>query len=200
MRSQRGFTLIEVLLVVVIVLALAGIGFPRMQGSYYKARLSGAGREVIGMLRTAQSSAVLMETPVRVVFSPDEDSYWLEELDEQGRPIGPRKSRPRTRRRDRDVPRMQLSEGATRVRSLPRDVFFTAVYASAELTGDDLPCVVYYPDGSATPTTVVVQDKRENALNVEIYRTTGMVKLEPGLPEKEKEKRTLFIGRGGKRA
>ena len=43
-----------------------------------------------------------------------------------------------------------------------------------------------------------MQDDRDHALNVEVYRTTGMVKVESGLPEKEPEQHTLFIGKGGK--
>ena len=104
MRTRRGFTLIEILFVIVIILVLAAIGFPRMKGSYFKARLSGAAREVVGLLRTAQSSAVLREQPTRVVFNPEEDTYLLQVLNEQGKPLEEKKRRERFRRRDKEQP------------------------------------------------------------------------------------------------
>ncbi|MCL5269702.1 MAG: hypothetical protein M1457_03925, partial [bacterium] len=88
----------------------------------------------------------------------------------------------------------------TEVRQLPRNVHFAAIYAAAPLTDDTrLPRVIYYPDGSATATTIAIQDTGRRSISVEVYRTTGMARVEKGLPPEEPRLQTIYYGPGDRK-
>lgn len=65
-RSDAGFTLIEMLVVLAIAALVAGIGFPRMQGQIAAQEWRTAVASVTAQLRTARARAVLSGRPVTV--------------------------------------------------------------------------------------------------------------------------------------
>ncbi len=68
----RGFTLIEVLTVVVIIGILAAIGTPRAVKTLDRLAVGRAMNETIAFYRTARLAAVLNGRRVRIEFSPDD--------------------------------------------------------------------------------------------------------------------------------
>ncbi len=191
-QRRRGFTFIEIMMVMVIVMLLLAISLPRLQGSWQKARLKRAGRDIAGMLRYARNAAVLRELPCEVRFDPEESLYQFVMLDEFQQPI--EQKRRRRRRRPEDKIDFSVGGDVAGVRRLD-DVYISAIYTAAPLTEDtERPRIIYYADGSATPATIVLQDSKDRAINVEVYRTTGMARVELGVPEKEPKARTLYYG------
>ena len=92
---QRGFTLFEILVVVIILGIIATMGLPTLHSSLADARLSGAATEIIAALEFGQTTAMSTGGQVRVTldasnnsilvekFKPDEDLLGVEtELDE----------------------------------------------------------------------------------------------------------------------
>jgi prepilin-type N-terminal cleavage/methylation domain-containing protein len=65
---DQGFTLIELVMVIVIVGILAGLAIPRFQ-SFYAIKLSGAARKVVSDLRFAQQLAISQHADSRIEFS-----------------------------------------------------------------------------------------------------------------------------------
>jgi hypothetical protein len=150
---------------------------------------------VTSTLRLARDSAVLREQPVEVRFSPDTDQYQLALIDSRGERIELRERRRRTRGQDERI-RFPGRE-ALAVRRLPGGgaVFFPVVYTAAPLTEDsELPRVIFYPDGSATPATIALQDERNHTLSVEIYRASGVARVQEGLPPVKEKVKTLYYG------
>lgn len=82
-KSARGFTLIELVMVIVIVGILAVIAIPRFE-SFYAAKLDGAVKKVVSDIRYTQQLAVVRHTDSRIVFDLDNDSYVVEEEVPQG--------------------------------------------------------------------------------------------------------------------
>jgi type II secretion system protein H len=66
-RSQRGFTLIEILMVVAIFVLIAGIAAPMFVGSYAGAKLRTGVRAVVMTARYARNMAVVRQRPVAVI-------------------------------------------------------------------------------------------------------------------------------------
>jgi prepilin-type N-terminal cleavage/methylation domain-containing protein len=198
-RSRRhpraGFTFIEIMFVVVILTTLAALSFPRMKGTFFKARVNKAARDVVGTLRMARNTAVVREKPCEVRLDAENDLYMLVLLDEFFQEIEQPRKRTYRKKKSTHAVNMEI----LRPRRLPKDVHFDTIYSSTDLTEDDLSRIIYYPDGSATPTTISIRDESNLGLSVEVYRTTGMAHIEPGIKDVESEKKKGNKRRGKNR-
>ena len=197
-RRLSGFTFVELTLVMIIVVMVAGLTLPRLSGTLARSRLTAAARDVAAMLRLARDVAVLSERACEVRFAPNGDYYQLVVFDKDGKKIRLDDRRTFSSLADADdaVPRL-VSADMLQPKNLPPRVHFQAVYAAADLSEDDrLPRVIFYPDGSTSPTTIALQNDDKDALRVEVYRSTGMTRVEEGLPPAEQETRKKHYGPG----
>ncbi len=81
---QRGFTLIEIIVVVAIVAILAAIAFPNIAGYIKNYRIKGAAQLVAGELNAARSKAIMSNTNNGVSFvvlDRDHFRFVLEDID-----------------------------------------------------------------------------------------------------------------------
>lgn len=95
-RRDRGFTLLEMLVVVAIVLTMAAVGLPSI-GTYIRNyKIKGAAQEVAGEVTSARSKAIMTNTNAGVsFFAVDADSYrWIQEDLAAGEQLGPLKELP----------------------------------------------------------------------------------------------------------
>ena len=74
MKQERGFTAIELILVIVILGILAAIAYPRFQG-LPGIRVSAAAQEIAGVIRYAQSQAISTAYNYKVYFYASTNSY-----------------------------------------------------------------------------------------------------------------------------
>jgi prepilin-type N-terminal cleavage/methylation domain-containing protein len=74
MKQERGFTAIELILVIVILGILAAIAYPRFQG-LPGIRVSAAAQEIAGVIRFAQSQAISTAYNYKVYFYASTNSY-----------------------------------------------------------------------------------------------------------------------------
>ena len=82
----RGFTLIELSIVIFIILIMTSAAVPWMKTFAASTRLRSASRAIRGLMHFAQSSAVTQRTEYVVLFNATENEYWLsllELLDEE---------------------------------------------------------------------------------------------------------------------
>lgn len=75
----QGFSIIEVLLVVIILSVVAGLAIPNFSRSYHQFHLKNAADELAYVMRYAQSRAVTKNRQVRLEFDPEFSSYWITE-------------------------------------------------------------------------------------------------------------------------
>ena len=74
-HRHRGFTLIELIVVMSIIGLLSALAYPRMTGSYYALKINGAARKLQSDIRYAQQAALNSHLKVDVVLDTANDRY-----------------------------------------------------------------------------------------------------------------------------
>ncbi len=77
MRSQKGFTMIELLVVTILVSALVYIAVPRLRSST-DFNIKSASRSLTGTIKYLYNEAAFKKEMYRLVFDVDRDEYWVE--------------------------------------------------------------------------------------------------------------------------
>ena len=75
--SETGFTLIEVMLVLTLIVILSSVAMPSLRGFAGSTRLKSSGSAIRDMLHFARDMAVTEGTAYLVVFDLDQNRYWL---------------------------------------------------------------------------------------------------------------------------
>ena len=68
-HSRAGFTLIEIMIIVVIIGVLAGLTIPAFMGYFQRQKLIGVQRELMADIAYARSLAIARRTTFRIVFN-----------------------------------------------------------------------------------------------------------------------------------
>lgn len=79
-RTSRGFTLIELVLVILIIGLLLAVVAPSLGGLLRSQKLDSAARTVAGMLKQARVHAATEAKPYRLVIDTEDNTCWLEVL------------------------------------------------------------------------------------------------------------------------
>lgn len=74
---KRGFTLIEILLVLGIIAMVTSIGIPAVGRLTYQ-RVAGTTRRFVGTLRSVRNDAILLNKVCRLVVNFEDQTWWVE--------------------------------------------------------------------------------------------------------------------------
>ena len=163
--GERGFTLIELSIVVLIIAIVARIAMPRIR-DVTAAELSAATRRLSATTRYVYEESALRGAPLVLFFDLDHQEYWVARLEEGGG----------TLLEDSDLL-------ARRVR-LPPDVRVADIFVPG--TGTLSQGVVptrFYPEGYADPAVIHLVDEGGHAYTVEIDPVRGRGKVFEGYRE-----------------
>jgi prepilin-type N-terminal cleavage/methylation domain-containing protein len=157
--ALRGFTLIEMILVMALLVIAVSFVTPHLQGFFRGRTLQSEGRQLISLMHNGQSRAVSGGVPVRLWFDTQNNKYGLEE--EPGF-------------NDKDPDAMDFTPNENLRIEIPNDdpsMTQPAVASTAEDTGEHagLPKITFQPDGSiadTSPRTIRIVDSAGPVLSL----------------------------------
>lgn len=76
-RNQRGFTLLEMILVIILMALIAGVSLPFMGSTLDRISLQSTAREIASALRFARSQAITLKTLFTFNGDLTNNRYWL---------------------------------------------------------------------------------------------------------------------------
>ena len=168
-RPRRGLTLIEVLLVIAVLIALAAVAYPTLSAMYGDVKVKAAADNIRAAYADARSHAIEDGRPYRVGvqpdtgkfrIAPDADSFW------DG-------SDPSAANNDGDAPPFVMEGG------LPNGIVFQT--GGDPATGGSWSTVVVFnPDGgcsSDVEITLKEADEESSGLVVRVRAMTGAVSV-----------------------
>lgn len=184
-RNRAGFTLVEILLVVVILGVAAAVAVPAFARSFRGAKLRASTRLVLMMHRNAQSKAVLGQRYMAILF--DERKGTLELVD-QGQPgqkkdaffggVGGGAAPPMgTVVSGGEAPAEGPPATASMlVRKLEEGVKILSFRGGRVI--DDLYYVNYYPNGMCEAYEIQIGDDESRVARIQVDAVTGRAKVE----------------------
>lgn len=149
-----GFTLVEMLVVLAIIIMLLGLSLPFTTGFGKGLRLKTAATAILGTLRVARSNAITYREKYVVMFDIENSQYWIEDLSGK---IFERKS------------------------GLPSSIKFKVqgegLSDPITFEGDR---VVFYPTGAieGTSGSIIITDKEGNSKTISIIGSTGKISID----------------------
>lgn len=155
LRSSRGFTLLEMILVLFLLVGLLGIVVPRMS---FGENVGSVGRKLVGTIRSLQGMAMLTQKTVRLYLDLDRGLYWPMVLDgnEEKVPIDALWATPLT---------------------LPESIRFLDVATGQGRRESGRADFYLYPSGRIDTATIHVVDASNNLLGIMIEPVTGSIKV-----------------------
>jgi prepilin-type N-terminal cleavage/methylation domain-containing protein len=159
---RRGFTLIELILVMIVIFTLAAIVAPRFSDFFPSFQVRKTSERLLGWARKARADAATTGIRHRLVVDPTQKKYWIEY---EARPM-------------KEPGIFTLLGGAWGEELLPDAVSFESI----DSTGIDpsnaaLRFVEFRPDGTATEATIVVSNENGDRQSLKIEAETAKIAL-----------------------
>lgn len=177
-RGQRqGFTLIEILLVVFIILIGTAVTMPSLVRAHRGARLRTAARSLVTLHRLARGSSVLRQQSFALYIYPETGKLELVSLSpESGSEDMPEDETGADLFRDGPSAVTQYSVNIEAERILPRDITIRDIELELEdQQTDDASWINYYSNGMCDPCTVTMEDESGHEVVVELDPLSGRV-------------------------
>jgi len=155
LRSSRGFTILEIIIVLFLLVGLLGIILPRFS---LDDSLGTVGRRLVGTVRSLQSLAMLTQKTVRLYVDMDRGVYWPVILDgkQEKIPNDPTWAMP-----------LKLSE----------TIRISDILADQGKKESGLVDLFFYPTGRIDPATIHLMDAKNNILAIAIEPVTGAIRM-----------------------
>jgi type II secretion system protein H len=178
---RAGFSLIELIVVVMLIGVMVALIVPHMRGTYEDVLLRSAGRKLADAARVAHSQAITVNAAHRIRIDAGSHRYHVERVHldpDHGPAFVPL----------RHVPG---SEGtfhariSIEVRGAGNPLPIHVSGLSSELLSHDTqmatanPGIVFYPDGTADPAEIHLRDQEGFGLSLRISPVTGRVRTGP---------------------
>ena len=174
-RQPAGFTLTELIVVMVIMVIAAGIVLPTFMRQLEYARLSSAARRLLSCARYTRSQAVIRNVPYRLNIDEEGRRYWITFHDADRAELGEEPFRT-------DTSTLGL------VKELPEDVTFEQIVigderreadgsAAEQVNEDGSIFVECRPDGTSDGLQILLKNAEDERLAIRVDATTGRAEI-----------------------
>ena len=155
LRSSEGFTILEIILVLFLLVGLLGIVLPRIS---LEENLGSVGRKMVGNVRSLQHLAMSTQKTVRLYIDIDRGTYWAMLLDgnQEKVPGDPAWLTPLT---------------------LPETIRFSDILLNQGKKESGRVDLFFYPTGRIDSATMHLMNERNNILAIAIEPVTGAIRM-----------------------
>ncbi len=166
---RSGFTVLEVLLVLAILIVIMAVAYPTLDGMYGDARVQAAADDVRGAWAEARVRAIDTGIPYRFAVKPNQEKYR----------VAPDSSEFWGGSDDSDADG-RIDDGQTITGSLPKNIVFTLDTDAPDSGGGWRTVATFLPDGtSKDDARVVLRADGCQPLVVSVRSLTGITRVQP---------------------
>jgi len=175
---RKGFTLLELLIVLVIISIMAAFVGPRIAGSMSNLTLKTAAKKVASSLRYARSQATSESRPYFVLFDTDKGRLTIK----SGQTATKEDKEKEAAEGEQDT---GTSEGMAdeavkerfKVYALPEGVRFDKVVSDKNEDISDVFQIIFFPNGGSSGGEVLLENDRGRRYNIRVDFVSGTVRL-----------------------
>ena len=176
---RKGFTLLELLIVLVIISIMAAFVGPRIAGSMSNLTLKTAAKKVASSLRYARSQATSENRPYFVLFDTDKGRLTIK----PGQTATKEDKEKEAAEGEQDAGTSKGMAGDEAVKdrfkvyALPEGVRFDKVVSDKNEDTSDVFQIVFFPNGGSSGGEVLLENDRERRYNISVDFVVGTVRL-----------------------
>jgi prepilin-type N-terminal cleavage/methylation domain-containing protein len=189
-RDARGFTLLELIVVVAMIAVIAAIAFPRLDPFLPQRRLKSAARLLSGTITLVYGEAIAKNKTYRLYMDPSTDEYWITEAtkfeseDESsviGLTLGTSFELLDYTEGGQDIEETAPTEPMLAPKSLPQGVHFSSVEigGAAGTPRVGTKYIEFTPLGVASPAIIHLINEDDEEFAVTYDGVTGIPRLVP---------------------
>ena len=159
-NSRRGFTLLELILVMIVIFALATVVAPRFSDFFPSFQVRKNSEHLLAWARKARSDAATVGLRQRLMFDTEHKKYWIEY---EARPI-------------KEPGTFRLLGGSWTEEQLPEAVIFDTIDgAEADPSRSGFRYVEFRPDGTSTEATIILSNGSGDRSTLRVEGATSRV-------------------------
>ncbi len=163
---NRGFTLLELLVVLVIIALASGLVVPRLIGSLSNTALLTAGKQITASLRWARSTAVSQRLQIASVFDIPNNRLVFISNNANGDESG-----------QKELNMSGVVSRPPQSYDLPRNVSFeTGITTGGKMVKEEFQ-ILFYPAGNSSGGEIVLNNERGRRLKIVVDFITGTARL-----------------------
>ncbi len=162
-RSSSGFTLIELILVMIVIFTLATIIAPRFSDSFPSLQVRTSTERLFAWARKARADAAITGARQRVVMDSSKKKFWIEL---EARPI-------------KEPGKFTKLSGAWGEAQLPDEVSFETIDGpETDPTNSALRYLEFRPDGTSSEATIIISNENGDRQTLRVEGATSKVYIE----------------------
>jgi general secretion pathway protein H len=164
---SSGFSLFELLVVILIIGLISALVTPRMAASLPGVQLKSAARAVAASLRYARSKAVYESRPYIALFDGTQKLLAVEPIET-----------PMDMVESDDIRKILNTSGLQNVYEFPDGIEFGVLNTHDADEGSDIVPIFFFPRGDSTGAKIVLRNLRRKQYTITVDTITGLVEID----------------------